>query len=302
TALLRLHPSANHLPTLLKALGRLLCLTATPNTLAELNQQVGLEQTVAAIPQVIFIDNLEALEQAQSVAAIETMLHLAHRGLRFVLAGRSIPLRLAQWRLNQALTTLDEHALKVAPSEIPTLNPQCQAAFDHWPLATFFYAHQIQSAKPLALTLDAVHTYFDELLDTLCTPEQQRLLMLSAITPSFTIESLNYLSGQSPAQAAIQAWQRHNLFIQTQGHTFTFMPLFRHYLCEKLDSEHPKLAHYAQKRMQRFQQQELNEANPEESTASNFTSQEQRVLKHMTQGKTNKAIAHVMQISEGTVK
>lgn len=301
TALLRLHKSANHLPVLLKALGRLLNLASPPDTLAELNEQIASGLQAINAPQVIFIDNLEALEQPQSLAAIDTLLSLVHHGLRFIMAGRSIRLRLAQWRLNQALTTLDEQTLMVSPDDISALSNQCQQAFAHWPLATFFYARQLPSSKPFALTLDAVHAYFDELLDSLCTPPQQRLLMLSAITPSFTADSLNYLSGRSQADAAIQAWQHHNLFIHTQENAFAFMPLFRQYLCEKLDNEHPELAHYAHKRIQRFQQRTLSDTSQEEN-ASNFTSQEQRVLAHITQGKTNKAIAQVMQISEGTVK
>lgn len=299
TALLRLHQSANHLPTLLKALGRLLRLTASPNTLAELNEQLAVGPKAVTTPHVIFIDNLEALLQPHSLAAINTLLQLAHQGVRFVLAGRSMGLRLAQWHLNQALITLDKQALAVGFNETPTLSQQCKPAFDHWPLATFFYAQQQHRTQPLALTLKAVHAYFDELLDTLCTPEQQRLLLLSAIAPSFTADSLNYLSGQRHAQANIQRWQQQNLFIETLDNAFTFMPLFRSYLCEKLDNEHPKLAQYAQKRLRRFQQQRCTE---QEESSSPFTSQEQRVLAYMTAGKTNKAIAQVMQISEGTVK
>src|SRR5699024_11120706 len=163
--------------------------TAPPSTLAEPNEQLAVAPKAVTTPHVIFIDNPEALLQPHSLAAINTLLQLARQGVRFVLAGRSMGLRLAQWHLNQALITLDEQALAVGPNETPTLSQQCQSAFGHWPLATFFYAQQQQHSQPLALTLEAVHAYFDELLDTLCPPEQQRLLLLSAIAPSVPADS-----------------------------------------------------------------------------------------------------------------
>lgn len=310
SALLRLHKSANHLPTLLEAISRLLHVPTALSHLAELSEFIASGCTATEIPQIIFIDNLEVLAQRQSITAIETLLHLAQTGVRFVLAGRyTRHLRLAQWRLNQQVSLLNENHLTVKQHELPMLSPQCLHTLAHWPAAVFYHAHRQATQKNHSLesTLNLVHDYFDELLALTYSNTQQRLLMISAIQPHFSIASLAFLSGQKTINETIAQWQRDNIFIRSHAlpqASWEFMPLFRHYLQQRLAASYPCLSTRLHKRAQRYLSEQAKAATNKISTGSNsaFTSQEQRVLQQITKGKSNKDIAAVMQISEGTVK
>lgn len=300
TAFMRLHPSANHLPTLLQALARLLHLSVIPHTLAQLYELLSQAASERNIPAVIFIDNLEALTQRQSAAALETLLTLTHHGTRFAFAGRTNQhLRLAQWQLNQQVTLLQVNDLILTKEEVPEVSSQCLDALEHWPLAVFCYAQQMaQSTQPLAKTLALLEHYFDELLDALYSPTEQRLLMISALEPHFSLESLSQLSAKQQWSHLVNQWQGDNIFLHAADKAlsrFAFMPLFRNYLNKRLQQQHPVLAQRLQAKLSQAPQ---HHDNP----TVNFTHQEQQMLAQITQGKTNKDIAAELQISEGTVK
>lgn len=306
TALLRLHRSANHLPTLLAAIGRALRLPNTPHDMAALSDQVALGINRTETPQVLFIDNLETLQQRQSIAAIETLLHLAYHGVRVVLAGRHHQhLRLAQWRLTQQITLLNQQHLSVSANEACHVPAPTQAMLGHWPAAVFCLQQQRQPASSSALqnTLRLLNHYFDELLDSLYPANGQRLLMISALAPTFSEASLEFLSGQKNIAATLQQWQRDGLFMCPQGNSLAFAPLFRDYLRQRLQRTEPALAHCLRERAERYQQQQntLNNSMPLANHYA-FTGQEQRILEHIKQGKSNKDIANTLAISEGTVK
>lgn len=310
TALLRLHKSANYLPTLLEAIGRLLHLTVTPHHLAELSDLIALGSTTTEVPQVIFIDNLEALNQRQSIAAIETLLRLAPTGVRFIVAGRyTRHLRLAQWRLNQQVSLVNESHLAVKSYEAPMLSTQCLQTLSHWPAAVFYHAQRQanQSTSSLESTLSLVHDYFDELLADMYSSTQQRLLMIGAIHPHFSAASLAFLSGHKTIDEEMVQWQRDNIFIRSHAlprASWEFMPLFRHYLQQRLAANAPCLSARLHKRAQRYLSEQTKAVTNTVTAVPNstFTSQEQRVLQQITKGKSNKDIAAAMEISEGTVK
>lgn len=215
-------------------------------------------------PSVLFLDDLEALQNPVTLSLIRQLIDRLPPGARLVLGSRAIPdIGLTRLRTSGQLQELDSSRLRFSQSEsVSLLKEKCsltlpadvmshlQLITEGWPAAVWLVSMLLEDAEdPVGIVSNfsgssaLVADYLSEEVLARQSPDLCNFMLRTSILPQLNAELCDAILGIDNSRDLLNKLEQSNLFLvplDQERKWFRYHSLFSCFLQEQLASRHPK--------------------------------------------------------------